>query len=137
MNDANSWVAPLHFHTPRLCLPNNRDQALTRFTSLCHTLERKPEMKSHFLAFIQKIFHQDHAELAPPLRDGEECWYLPSFGVYHPRKPGQIRVVFDSSASHLGISLNDVLLAGQDLNNSLLGILMWFRREQVAITSRK
>lgn len=31
-------------------------------------------MKSHFLAFMQKIMDQDHAELAPPLHDGEECW---------------------------------------------------------------
>ena len=135
IDDANSWVAPLPFRTPRPRLPNNREQALTRFTSLCRTLERKPEMKSHFLAFMQKIFDQDHAELAPPLQDGEECWYLPSFGVYHPRKPGQIKVVFDSSASHLGFSLNDVLLTGPDLNNSLLGVLMRFRREQVAITA--
>ncbi|KAK0143480.1 hypothetical protein N1851_018392 [Merluccius polli] len=135
MDNNNSWVAPLPFRTQRPRLPNNREQALARFTSLCRTLERKPEMKSHFLAFMQKIFDQDHAELAPTLHDGEECWYLPSFGVYHPRKPGQIRVVFDSSASYLGLSLNDVLLTGPDLNNSLLGVLMRFRCEQVAITS--
>lgn len=84
---------------------------------------------------MQKIFEQDHAELAPPLQDGEECWYLPSFGVYHPRKPGQIRVVFDSSAPHLGVSLNDVLLTGPDLNNRLLGVLMRFRSEAVAFTA--
>lgn len=53
--------------------------------------------------------------------------------MYHPRKPDQIRVVFDSSASHQGISLNDVLLTGPDLNNSFLGVLMRFRRKQVAI----
>ncbi|KAJ8369536.1 hypothetical protein SKAU_G00095640 [Synaphobranchus kaupii] len=135
MDNANSWVAPLPFRTPRPRLPNNREQALTRFTSLHRTLERKPEMKSHFLAFMQRIFDQDHAELAPPLYDGEECWYLPSFGVYHPRKPGQIRVVFDSSAPHHGVSLNNVLLTGPDLNNSLLGLLMRFRREQVAIVA--
>lgn len=133
INDANSWVAPLPFRTPRPRLPNNREQALSRFTSLCRTLDRKPVMKSQFLTFMQKILDQDHAELAPPLCEGEECWYLPSFGVYHPRKPDQIRVVFDSSASHQGISLNDVLLKGPDLNNGLLGVLMRFRREQVAI----
>ncbi len=106
MSDANRWVALLPFCTPRPCLPDNREQALSRLTSLCHTLERKPVMKSQFLAFMQKIMDQDHAELAPPLRDGEECWYLPSFGVYHPRKPDQIRVIFDFSASHQVMSLN-------------------------------
>ena len=83
-------------------------------------------MKEHFVTFMQRIFDQDHAELAPPLTNREECWYLPTFGVYHPHKPGQIRVVFDSSAKHLGVSLNDVLLTGPDLNNSLLGVLMRF-----------
>jgi len=82
---------------------------------------------------MQKIFDHDQAELAPPLSEGAERWYLPIFGVYHPRKPTQIRVVFDSSAQHRGVSLNDVLLSGPDLNNSLLGVLLRFRREPVAV----
>ncbi|XP_058881751.1 uncharacterized protein LOC131737334 [Acipenser ruthenus] len=135
MDDSNSWVAPLPFRSPRPHLPNNREQALSRLASLCRTLEKKPEMKDHFVAFMQKIFDRDHAEQAPPLKEGEECWYLPTFGVYHPRKPGQIRVVFDSSAQHLGVSLNDVLLTGPNLNNSLLGVLLRFRCERVAITA--
>ncbi|KAK3524723.1 hypothetical protein QTP86_001368 [Hemibagrus guttatus] len=81
------------------------------------------------------IFDRDHDEMAPPLREGQECWYLPIFGVYHPQKPGQIRVVFDSSVQKQGISLNDVLLSGPDLNNSLLGVLLRFRRELVAVTA--
>jgi len=42
-------------------------------------------------------------------------------------------VVFHSSAQHSGVSLNDVLLTGPDLNNSLLGVLMRFRKEKVAV----
>ena len=32
--------------------------------------------------------------------EGKEgrCWYLTHHGVYHPQKPGKIRVVFDCSA---------------------------------------
>lgn len=83
-------------------------------------------MKEHFVAFMQKMFDHRHAELAPPLHVREECWYLPTIGVYHPHKPEQIRVVFDSSACHHGVSLNDVLLTGPDLNKSLLEILLHF-----------
>lgn len=84
---------------------------------------------------MQHVLDNNHAELAPPLIQGTECWYLPTFEVYHPRKPDQIRVVFDSSAQYKGISLNKVLLTGPNLNNSLLGVLMRFRKEQVAVTA--
>jgi hypothetical protein len=43
--------------------------------------------------FMQKILANNHAEVAPPLQNNEECWYLPLFGVYHPKKPDQIRGV--------------------------------------------
>ena len=60
-------------------------------------------------------------------------WFLPHHGVYHPEKPGKIRVVFDCSAQFNGVSLNGNLLQGPDLTNSLLGVLMRFRRELVAV----
>ncbi len=55
--------------------------------------------------------------------------------MYHPKKPNQIRVVFDSSAQHNGVSLNDVLLTGPDLNNTLVGVLIRFRKEAIAFTA--
>lgn len=89
-------------------------------------------MKDSFFTIMKKIFENGHAEFAPTLKDSEECWYLPIFGVYHPKKPDQIRVVLDSSAKHDGISLNYVLLSGPDLNNRLLGVLLRFCRDSVA-----
>lgn len=53
--------------------------------------------------------------------------------MYRSCKPKQIRVVFDSSSRHHGVLLHDVLLTGPDLNNSLLGVLLCFRREPGAI----
>ncbi|XP_030580342.1 uncharacterized protein LOC115776718 [Archocentrus centrarchus] len=129
----NSWVAPLPFKEPRQQLPNNRERAITRFLSLKRNLNRKPKMQEQYVAFMGEIFSNGHAEVAPPLKQEEECWYLPTFGVYHPRKPNQIRVVFDSSAQYSGVSLNNVLLTGPDLNNTLLGVLLRFRTESVAI----
>lgn len=44
-------------------------------------------------------------------------------------------MAFDSSSHFHGVSLNDVLFTGPDLNNSLLGVLLCFRKEAVAITT--
>ena len=60
---------------------------------------------------------------------------MPIFGVYHPQKPDKIRVVFDSNAQYHNILLNDVVLTGPDLNNSLIGVLLRYRKEKIAITA--
>lgn len=92
-------------------------------------------MQKHLFAFMEKIFENGHAEVAPPLQEHEEWWYLPLFGVYHSRKPDNIRVVFNSSAQYEELSLNDVLLTGPDLKNALMGVLLRFLREAVAVTA--
>jgi len=48
--------------------------------------------------------------------------------VYHPQKPGKIRIVFDCSATFMGHSLNKYLLQGPD---SLVGVLCQFRKESI------
>ncbi|XP_042611086.1 uncharacterized protein LOC109074690 [Cyprinus carpio] len=133
-DESGSWEAPLPFGNPRRPLPNNRQQAHQRLMSLQRAFQKRPSMKEDFLEFMQGILDNNHAELAPP-SEGREVWYLPIFGVYHPHKPGKIRVVFDSSARFEGVSLNEVLLQGPNLNNSLLGVLLRFRKEPVAITA--
>lgn len=132
-DETNHWVAPLPFKEVQQRLPNNREYAVKWLESLQRQFKKKPEMEKKYVGFVEKTFNNSHAEVAPPLMEDEECWYLPSFGVYHPQKPDQIRVVFDSSTQYSGVSLNDVLLTGPDLNNSLLGVLLRFRKEKVAI----
>ena len=61
-------------------------------------------------------------------KGGGHVWYLP-----HPKKPCKIRVVFDASAEFEGMSLNKVLLPGPALMNSLLGVLIRFRRERIGV----
>jgi hypothetical protein len=132
--DSNgNWIAPLPFRQPRLKLPNNRPLALRRAKALDINLQKNPTKKEHFLKFMDGILEHGHAEIAPPLSEEEECWFLPIFGIYHPKKPDQLRAVFDSSARYGGLSLNDTLLTGPDLTNNLLGVLLRFRREPVAI----
>lgn len=44
-------------------------------------------------------------------------------------------MVFDSSAQYDGVSLNDVLLTGPNLNDTLLRVLIHFRKEAIAFTA--
>lgn len=73
---------------------------------------------------MQKMIDNNHAEIAPTIERGRECWYIPIFGVYHKKKPDSVRIVFDSSARYNNQALNDVLMKVPDLTNSLLGVLL-------------
>nr|VZI50328.1 unnamed protein product [Spirometra erinaceieuropaei] len=68
-----------------------------------------------------------------PVKDAAYSWYLPHHPVFHPAKLNKIRVVFDCAAKFYGISLNDQLLSGPDMTNSLIGILSGFRQKKVSI----
>ncbi|KAK3743580.1 hypothetical protein QZH41_001384 [Actinostola sp. cb2023] len=133
-NDSGNWEMPLPFRRQDVSMPNNRTQAEHRLNSLLKTLRRKPQMEKDYVEFMEKIIHKGHASPVPEVNaSAGQVWYLPHFGVYHPKKPTQIRVVFDSSAEFGGISLNKELLSGPDLMNSLLGVLIRFRRESVGV----
>ena len=59
--------------------------------------------------------------------------YIPHHYVLEPNKPGKIRVVFDAAAKHNGILLNEKLLKYPGLLNSLIGLLMRFRKGEYAV----
>lgn len=95
-NNQGNWEAPLPFKPDRPLIPNNRELALKRAKSLEVSLMRDKTKQEHFLTFMSNILDKGFAEEVPPLPATKECWYLPIFGIYHPKKPSQIRVVFDS-----------------------------------------
>ena len=64
-----------------------------------------------------------------------QLWYTPHHGVYHPKKPNKMRVVFDCSARFGGTSLNDQFLQGPDLTSCLISVLSKLRQQPVAFMS--
>ena len=130
-----NWEMPLPFRNERQTMPSNRVQAMQRLQGLLKTFARKPEMKADYLEFMGKIIDKGHASAIPseevPPPPGRS-WYLPHFATYHNTKR-TIRVVFDSSCEFEGVSLNKVLLPGPDLMNNLIGVLMRFRKENIAV----
>ena len=75
--------------------------------------------------FAEKVVTPDEEE--------GRVWYLLHHSVYHPHKPGKLRVVLDCSSKYKGICLNDCLLQGPNITNSLLRVLFRVRRGLYAI----
>lgn len=128
---------PLPVKEDELVLPNNRPAALKRLTQLKSKMRRNLNFRSDYVTFMKELMSSGYAERVP---DDElhaangSIWYLPHHGIYHNHKPGKIRVVFDASAEYQGEVLNRHLLQGPDLINSLIGVLLRFRKENVALT---
>ena len=53
----------------------------------------------------------------------------------NPKKPGKVRIVYDCAATTEGKSLNDFLMKGPDLMNTIVGVLLRFRKDKIAIIS--
>ena len=63
----------------------------------------------------------------------DRIWYLPHHPVENPNKPCKVRRVKNAASKFRGQSLNTNLFTGPDLLNSLLGVLMRFRANQIAV----
>lgn len=124
---------PLPFKSERPNLPDNKAIAIHRLKCLGKKLKRNKQYYMDYKKFMDEIIALGEAERVPEQDiDKRPAWYIPHHGVYHPQKPGKIRVVFDASANFRGTSLNEHLLTGPELTNTLLGVLCRFRRGPVA-----
>ncbi|XP_039456643.1 uncharacterized protein LOC120433805 [Oreochromis aureus] len=133
-NDTGHFEMPLPFKEDRPKLPNNKICAIHRLKCLERRLKKNQQYYRDYVSFMNDIISCGDAEKVPDEENDEKlAWYIPHHGVYHPQKPGKIRVVFDCSAKFQETSLNDHLLTGPDLTNTLVGVLCRFRKGSVAI----
>lgn len=129
------YETPLPFRNPEMILPNNRNQVLKRALWQKKKMQRDTKYHRDYSNFMNEIIWKGYARKIPEneVRPASgQVWYIPHHGVYHPKKPEKIRVVFYCSADYAGTSLNKLLLQGPDLTNSLIGVLTRFRKEPIA-----
>ena len=127
---------PWRKHPPEL--PNNRSLAEHRLKLLKRRLTKDPLLQGKYTELMDDLLRKGFAKGVHTAQLEEfstPVWYLPHHPVFHPQKPGKGRVVFDCSAKYRGTSLNDQLLQGPDLTNTLVGVLTRFREESVALMS--
>ena len=119
-------------------LPKNRVMAEKRLESTERMLKRNNEVSEKYCQIIEDYVSKGYArKLTKAEIESSESkeWFLPHHPVLNPNKPGKVRIVMDAAAKHQGISLNDNLLIGPDLLNSLVGVLLRFREFPVAIAA--
>ena len=119
-------------------LPNNRVLAERRLQLLKKRFLQDSELFEKYRATIQDNMIKGYTKRVPEDEldvDDKPLWYLPHHPVFHPNKPGKTRVVFDCAAKFRGMSLNNQLLSGPDLTNSIVGVLTRFRQERVALAA--
>ena len=115
-------------------MPNNYYQAFKRVEGLKARFQKNPEFFKKYKEFMEQTLQAGYAhKISESELEGQfgRVWYLTHHGVFHKVKR-KIRVVFDCALKYKDVSLNDKLLQGPNLANSLIGVLLRFREGKVA-----
>lgn len=122
---------------PNVILPNSYGMAKKRFLSIERKFKGDPAFKSIYTAMVQNNIDKKYARklsVEEAAVTTNKTWYLPHFATSNPNKPGKYRLVYDAAAKVNGLCLNDHLMKGPDLYNSLGNVLINFRMKSVAVS---
>ena len=115
-------------------LPDNYDMALKRLENTEKRLKRSPDIAESYSKCIEQYVEKGYVRKVPEHEKSKSKWYLPHFPVTRlDKETTKTRIVFDASAKHEGVSLNDVIHQGPKLQRDLFDVLLRFRRFPVAI----
>ena len=117
-------------------LPNNRRKAEMRLQSLRRKFHKDSSLEEKYRTIMEDYITKGYARKLSDeeaSKSGARTWYLPHFAVTSSNKPNKVRIVFDAAAEHGETSLNKNLLQGPDYTNSLVGVLLRSREENVAL----
>lgn len=109
---------------------SSRSMALHRFHQLERKFARNPELRAKYVAAIEDLQLNDRMRLADRQPSGP-CYHIPHHAVLK-----KFRVVFDASCrTDRGISLNDMQLIGEKMQEDLAPLIMRFRCNPIAVTA--
>ncbi|TNN04988.1 Gag-Pol polyprotein, partial [Schistosoma japonicum] len=132
------FVVPLPWRKGADTGPGNYELVRRRLESLKYRLIRNDSLRERYIRDIEDIISKGYAELVLEVHsrlDYRPRWYLSHYPVTNPKKPEKLRTVLDCAAKHNGVSLNDLLYQGVDTTANLVGILLRFRRESIAVSA--
>ena len=117
-------------------LLNNLPLAQRRLTSLKGRLQRDDNLRVKYAEVVESYLSKGYArevQQAYLTESNDPIRYLPHHPVTNVHKPEKMRVVFDCAAKYNGLSLNDTLMKGSTFMNNLIGVLIRFRKNRIAL----
>lgn len=146
MEDGRPQVKLPFKESPQIALGESRGQAIARWLSMERKLNKDEKLKIDYMAAIQEYIDLGHMERIKmndkqhtmKQKDGKvrhSCYYIPHHAVIKEEsKTTKTRIVFDASAkTSSGKSLNDILLIGPTIQESLIVRLMKWRVHRYAL----
>ena len=131
------YVVPMLWDDRVKELPNNIAMAKKRWGYLKRRLQNNPELLEMYRTIMDTYVEKGYARRLTKEEAAEEgawMWTIPHHPVPNKGKPG-IRIVNDATAVFEGTSLNASLKTGPDLLNSLVGVIIRFRTNPIAIAA--
>ncbi|XP_065365565.1 uncharacterized protein LOC135958596 [Calliphora vicina] len=136
-NENGRYVVRLPFkkeYPEKLFLGSSRFVALAQYSRMEKTLSKDPELQIQYKAVLSEYLTLDHMEETSSQeiisQSKYSSFYLPHHAIVRPEhKTTKVRVVFNASRKTKSqCSLNDVLYTGPILQNSLITIILNWRK---------
>ena len=135
-NTDNRYTVGLLWDDHNLDLPDNKNLALSRFSSLEKKFKNHPMLETSYKNTMQEYISQGHTSKLSETKAKQitpTTNYLPYHPVKNINKPDKIRIVFDAGAKTENESLNTHLLKESDFLNNLVGVLLKFHQRKYAV----
>ena len=99
-----------------------------------HRLLKSPEIARSYTDCIQQYTLKGYIRKVPRKDRPAAKWFLPHFPIVRPdRTTTKTCIVFYTSARYQGVSLNNVICQGPNLQRDFFHILLRFRKYTVAL----
>ncbi|XP_073813433.1 uncharacterized protein [Musca autumnalis] len=115
--------------------PDSYSMALKRLQLVERKFKTNKKLEMGYRSKMRHLLNEGYARRLTAEEEkiiSDKTFFLPHFAVVNPRKDS-LRLVFDAAAKVQGVSLNDHLLPGPDLNQSLLSVMFKFREKPIAV----
>lgn len=129
------FVVTLPLSKPSDSLGESYNIAKKRFFNLERRFRKNPTLKNQYVIFLKEYQLLGHMSEAP-VEKPDPAYFLCHHAVFkNESESTKIRVVFDGSVpTSSGLSVNDILMLGPNIQNSLFSILIRARQYKYLLT---